>query len=89
MEPDDGLSNIYDELIIFRDQNQDMENSTNATSINCRPVSVKARIPATKACISMEPDGDMYFNCGKCETSPLGKISGDSKCQNCGTHYTN
>ena len=85
MEPDDGLSNIFDELVAFRDQNQDMENPT----IRCGTIKVKARIPATVASISMEPDGNMHFNCVKCEIAPLGNISGDSKCPNCGTCYTN
>ena len=55
MEPGDGLPNILDELEAFRDQNPDMfmENPTNAMSIKCRSVSVKARIPATKASSSM------------------------------------
>ena len=90
MEPDDGLFNILDELDVFMAQNKDygfVENPTNATSVRCGTISVKAKIPTTKANISMEPDDDIYFECVMCEELSPGKISGDVECQDCGITF--
>ena len=89
MEPGDGLPNILDELLAFRDQNpeMDMDNPTNAMSVECRSVSIKAKIPATKASSSMKPDEGMHVNRSKYETSPPGKTSGDSTYSERGTVY--